>query len=153
MKKYIHLLSAAVVLMTGQVWAESAEQSQHAAHTHEELQERVQHYASEKPENTEKANELMQQAKQKIAALLEQEQLTNIQLEAIHEQSYALESAVDAMREYKSYSEPLIDDVDEAVQALHYSSENHDPVITREWFLKLQHRYAHMVESSHSQPQ
>ena len=112
----------------------------HEHHDHDEHddEERITHYAFEAPKSRQAALELFSSSQAEIAKVLESERLDSTQLEAIHEQSYGLEAAVDALRGLKLYPEEVIDNTDEAVQALHYASENHEESVTREWFAKLQ---------------
>lgn len=100
-------------------------------------EERVRHYEAAKPGSVTAAIALFHDSHKHIAEVLEADSLTTQQLEAVHEQSYGLEAAVDALREMQAFPETLIDDTDEAVQALHYASEKHEANVTREWFDKL----------------
>lgn len=71
-----------------------------------------------------------------INKIVAKKKLSDQDLEKIHEISYSLETASDKLIEdHKNNS--TVDDVGEAVQALHYSSENHNEKETRKWFRKL----------------
>ena len=107
-------------------------------HDHHHEEERIAHYEFEKPTTKLEAVELFNSTKSKIGMTLESKKLSVSELESVHEQSYALEASIDALREMKAFPESLIDDTDEAVQALHYASEKHEADITREWFDKLE---------------
>ncbi|MCB1782546.1 MAG: cupredoxin domain-containing protein [Alphaproteobacteria bacterium] len=63
--------------------------------------------------------------------------LGEAKLEEIHKDSYALEAATDFLRSEGSTDAALVDSLDEAVQALHYASENVEAEQTKEWFGKL----------------
>ena len=65
--------------------------------------------------------------------------LSSEDLEEIHETTYWLEASVDLLKETKRSSniEEALDKLDEAVQAVHYSSENHKEIDVREWQIKL----------------
>ncbi len=64
-------------------------------------------------------------------------ELEFLELERIHEISYTLEAAVDRLRADKAADEGNLDILDEAVQAIHFSSEKQEELKTREWFVKL----------------
>lgn len=103
-----------------------------------QAEERIQHYAVEKPASSAEAITLMTTKVVAIKTVLEKKALDDADLEAIHEITYSLEAAVDALREGAKDKEEALDLVDEAVQALHYASENHEVEKTREWFAKLE---------------
>lgn len=101
--------------------------------------ERVEHYAAEQPQNETEALAQLAEKTEAVAAIMENDELTDSDLEAIHEVTYSLETAVDKLRETQTEaSETKLDAVDEAVQALHYASENHEMAKTKLWFTKLQ---------------
>ena len=101
-------------------------------------QERVEHYAAAAPANATQALELVRVKVADIATLLTRETLTGKDLEAIHEISYALEAAVDTLRSRQNATQKTaLDALDEAVQAIHYASEEHDETKTRQWFAAL----------------
>ncbi len=103
--------------------------------THAEGEERVMHYEISKPNNIEEATEVLQKRTALIGEVIAKEKLDNNDLEKIHEHSYSLEAAVDKLRAEKAYKlEDDIDSLDEAIQALHYASENHEEAVSREWF-------------------
>ena len=69
--------------------------------------------------------------------MLKSETLTDSQLEQIHEISYTLENGIDKLIADKAAPQAQLDAVDEAVQAIHHASENHEEAIVREWSEKL----------------
>lgn len=103
----------------------------------EEEGERVQHYEAPTPETDESAQSLLNQKIGEIGMILAKPSLADSDLEKIHEYSYSLEAGVDKLREDHAYPNTLLDPIDEAVQALHYASENHEEAETRQWFEKL----------------
>lgn len=101
--------------------------------------ERVEHYAAVQPQNETEALVQLAEKTNAVAAIMANDELTDSDLEAIHEVTYSLETAVDKLRETQTEaSEAKLDAVDEAVQALHYASENHEMAKTKLWFTKLQ---------------
>lgn len=105
---------------------------------HTEIEEYIIHYEVTKPKDVAEANTILQERTAKIADIIAKEALDNNDLEKIHEHTYSLEAAVDKLRAEKAYSaEDNIDYLDEAVQALHYASENHEETNSREWFGRL----------------
>ena len=131
MNKLHRMILVAVAATTMMVFSAS-----HAdTDTHEEAEEeRVTHYVTEKPASPEAAQSLFKTSMQKITTILEAETLNAQALEAIHEQSYALEASVDAFRTFKTYPEKTLGLMDEAVQAVHHASEDHEEEATRKWF-------------------
>ena len=74
-----------------------------------------------------------------INGILENEgELEFLELESIHEISYTLEAAVDKLRDEKAADVAKLDVLDEAVQAIHFASEEQQEAQTREWFSKLE---------------
>lgn len=74
-----------------------------------------------------------------ISGILENEnELEFLELESIHEISYTLEAAVDRLRDEKAADVAKLDVLDEAVQALHFASEEQQEAETRAWFAKLE---------------
>ncbi len=69
--------------------------------------------------------------------LKNESELEFTEFESIHEISYTLEAAVDRLRADKAVVDSKLDILDEAVQAIHFSSENQEEAKTREWFIKL----------------
>ncbi|MCH2548239.1 MAG: hypothetical protein MK052_11615 [Alphaproteobacteria bacterium] len=102
-------------------------------------EERVEHYAANIEEDPTKALSVLIKNTNVINKIISAEPLTASELEQIHEETYTLEAAVDLMRELELSTEQSasVDNVDEAVQALHYASEKHQEALTREWFTKL----------------
>lgn len=74
-----------------------------------------------------------------ISGILKNEnELEFLELESIHEISYTLEAAVDRLRDEKAADMAKLDILDEAVQALHFASEEQQEAQTRAWFSKLE---------------
>lgn len=104
----------------------------------DEHEERIQHYAAESAETTEDALKLLHTKVAATKAVIDNGDLDDSDMEAIHEISYSLEAAVDTLRDSQQDEQiELIDALDEAVQAIHYASENHDVPKIKEWFTKL----------------
>lgn len=118
-----------------------------AAHGHEG----VVHYAVEEPEDNAAALALLQHKTEEVGALLANAKLNDSQLEALHEVTYSLEAAVDKLRESDDTDirETALDSADEAVQALHYASENHKESESREWYARLEPA-VQMVEAAYA---
>lgn len=70
--------------------------------------------------------------------LKNENELEFLELESIHEISYTLEAAVDKLRDEKAADVAKLDVLDEAVQALHFASEEQQEAQTRAWFAKLE---------------
>lgn len=74
-----------------------------------------------------------------ISGILKNEnELEFLELESIHEISYTLEAAVDRLRDEKAADMAKLDVLDEAVQAIHFASEEQQEAQTRAWFAKLE---------------
>lgn len=99
--------------------------------------EHVEHYEGQEFKNADDALATLNEKNGEIAEILKADKLTGSQFEKIHEISYTLEDAVDALKEKKAGAESKLDTIDEAVQALHHASENHEEAKVREWFAKL----------------
>ena len=87
--------------------------------------DRIHHYKGHNVSTISQAILLLQNETSKIATILDKKNLSGQDLESIHEISYSLENAVNFLNE-KKMSENIIDPLDEAIQAIHYASENHD---------------------------
>ncbi len=108
-------------------------------HAHEDAQESTEHYQGDKIETAAQGLEVLKTKVAAIADILKKEgELEFLELEEIHELSYSLENGIDFIVSEKAAAEAQTDAVDEAVQAIHYASENGEEVKTREWFEKLQ---------------
>lgn len=101
-------------------------------------EERVEHYAGAEIQSSDEAVKILNAENAKIAEILKAEKLTDAQLEKIHEISYSLENAIDKLIAEKAGAQAQLDAIDEAVQAVHYASENHEEAKVREWFAKLE---------------
>ena len=112
-------------------FAEVTEEPGHAS------KERVDNYERPAFETSEQAHMEMTAKIKEINEILGKDGgIEFIDLETIHEKTYAMEAAVDKFRADKAYDEAKINVLDEAVQALHYASENQELPKTHEWFLK-----------------
>ena len=135
-----NILTAATFLVLGAGFASQA-YADEAAHTQDSqaaAEERVEHYQAEKLETVNEAFKALDEKVAEIATIVAQDNELDItELEDIHEASYTLEAAVDKIREEKAADVAQIDALDEAVQALHFASENQEEGKTREWFAKL----------------
>ena len=114
-------------------------------------EERVIHYAIEEPKTTEAAVKLLQEKTKEIGAILANDTLDSNHMEAIHEKTYSLEAAVDKLRaeDNSQMHENALDAADEAVQALHYASENHEQTQSRKWYGSLEPA-VEMVKSAYT---
>ncbi len=101
-------------------------------------EERTHHYKGTVIESSAHGVEVLNEKIGEIGEILKNEgELEFTDLEHIHELSYSLEAGIDYIIAQKSASTDQTDAVDEAVQAIHFASENGEEVITREWFVKL----------------
>ncbi len=127
------LMSVAVIGLIGavspMVFAEDA---------HDDHDERVHHYEGAQMETAAQALQSLKDNNAKVAEILKAEKLEGKDLEAIHEISYSLENGIDKLIADKAGETAKLEAVDEAVQAVHYASENHEEAKTREWFAKLE---------------
>jgi Cupredoxin-like domain len=113
-------------------YAEVTEEPSHVS------KERVDNYERPVFENSEQASTEMTLKIKDINEILGKDGgIEFIDLETIHEKTSAMEAAVDKFRADKAYDEAKINVLDEAVQALHYASENQDLPKTHDWFLKV----------------
>ncbi|MGE0754032.1 MAG: DUF6746 family protein [Alphaproteobacteria bacterium] len=99
-----------------------------------EKEERVEHYAAKEIASKEEALKLLVEDRDKIEKLMAPETLNTTHMEAVHEITYTLEACVEMLMKEKTTSKTALEDLDEAVQALHYASEKHSEAETREWF-------------------
>ena len=108
------------------------------SYAEEEQVERVEHYHFEQPKDKDAAFTMLSTTMDDITKTMTSEgDLGEAKLEEIHKDSYALEAATDFLRSEGSTDAALVDSLDEAVQALHYASENVEAEQTKEWFGKL----------------
>jgi hypothetical protein len=135
--KYISIL--ALLLVVNVSMAHADEDDHHHDHHHDrDHEDKVQHYESEKVETEEKALTLLIEKISFLDKIFVKENVDGNGYEAIHQASYTLEAIVDRLRENAdSIKEPVIDNLDESVQAIHYASEEHKEQETKEWFRKL----------------
>lgn len=119
---------------------------EHAQLEQEVAQERVAHYEAEAPKSEVAALALLQNTTDEVAAVLAKNaKLNDSTLEAIHEKSYALEAAVEKLRELKTDSsqKAALINAEEAVQKLHHASEDHKEAEVRASFAALE---THLVQ-------
>lgn len=136
MKKFTPLLGLAALAIAFPAYAESP------------AEERVEHYQAQ-IETKEAAFEALTAETTKIAEILKTEdELEFTDLEEIHEISYTLEAAIDKLRAEKGAEEAKIDALDEAIQAIHFASENQEEAKTREWFAKLDPAAAEILSAA-----
>ncbi len=101
-------------------------------------EEPVQHYEAV-IETKEAAFEALKAKTAIIAEILKKEgELEFTDMESVHEITYTLEASIDKLRAENAADTAKIDALDEAVQALHYASENQEEAKSREWFAKLE---------------
>ena len=112
---------------------------------------RIEHYQGQAVASNAEAIESLKSHNAKIAEILETETLSEEKLEKIHEISYSLETAIDFLIAEKQHAEAKLGAVDEAVQAIHNNSENHQEPAVREWFAKLEASVA-ALESEDAAP-
>ncbi|MDB2682917.1 cupredoxin domain-containing protein [Alphaproteobacteria bacterium] len=115
-------------------------------------EESVQHYAAQSIQGKEEALKTFEKKNAEISKLLKFEKLQDSNLETIHEISYTLEAAIDKLIALKSAPEEKLGTIDEAVQALHHASEDHNEEQTREWFTKLETRISSLDNETKESP-
>ncbi len=133
MKKIIAVLAIVAVSVGGYALLTSSHD--HADHAHED---RVDHYEGQTIETKKQAIQILQESNGKIAKILKAKELDTVELEEIHEISYTLEAAIDKLIAEKAATSDQLESIDEAIQAVHYASENHEEAKVREWFAKLE---------------
>jgi plastocyanin len=118
------------------------------AFTPKQQVERISHYEGQVINSTDDAFAALETNNKKIAAILKADSLSASDMEAIHEISYTLESAIDTLIQEKAGSAKILENTDEAIQAVHYSSENHDEEELREWFTRLEPAAGNIQQSA-----
>jgi hypothetical protein len=99
-------------------------------------EERTMHYEGKKITTSAQAVKVLNSKISDINKIVAKKKLSDQDLEKIHEITYSLETAADKLIEdHKNNS--AVDAIGEAVQALHYASENHNEKETRKWFKQL----------------
>lgn len=96
------------------------------------------HYEGSAISDSRQAEMLLYNRLNDVFKILHKAELTGADLEKIHEISYSLEDGIDYLIANKIFSPALTTPVDEAVQAVHSSAENHDEVKTRFWTKRLE---------------
>lgn len=97
----------------------------------------VQHYKGSSVASKAEAIALLHTKLKEIQKITTEKDLKGTDLELIHEISYTLENGIDYLIANKDFPAAATDKVDEAVQAIHFASENHEEEIVREWAPKL----------------
>lgn len=95
--------------------------------------ETIQHYEAKEIKSVEEANTFISQSRAEIDEMLKSQTLSGAQHEQIHEISYTLEAAVDKLIKEKAGSGQALHKLDEAIQAVHFASENHEEAEVRKW--------------------
>ena len=104
-----------------------------------EQEQAVVHYEAIEIESAAHALKILDKGTAEIAEILKQDgELEFTDLESIHEITYTLEASVDKIRDEKAAEDAKIDLLDEAVQAIHFASENQKEAEVRSWFAKLE---------------
>lgn len=114
--------------------------SEHAAShdAHDDHDEETEHYKGIDIKSSEHAFTILHDKTEEIGVIIEKNaELEFLELEAIHEISYSLEAAIDYIRDDKAADDAHIALVDEAIQAVHHTSEDQEQAELREWFKKL----------------
>lgn len=141
MKKFLTVVAVlAVVGFSGQALA--SEESHEGG---------VMHYEGHDVDTAEGALKLLHDKNAEVSAVLEREKLDGNDLEKIHEISYSLENGIDFLIAEKTFDQDKMEAVDEAVQAVHNNSENHEEAAVREWFPKLEERVAALESDEKSE--
>lgn len=109
----------------------------HDDHYDDHHPERIDHYAGQSFSSASAAAQALRKNVGKIKEILSADEITDQDLEFVHEISYSLESAIDKLKDAQAGAPATLDAIDEAVQALHYASENHEQAKTQEWLGKL----------------
>ena len=136
MKKFTPLLGLATIALAFPAYAETP------------AEEPVQHYEAT-IETKEAALEALKAETAKIAEILKKEgELEFTDMESVHEITYTLEASVDKLRAENVVDTTKLDTLDEAVQALHYASENQEEAKSREWFAKLKPAATEILSAS-----
>ncbi|HEY5703525.1 MAG TPA: DUF6746 family protein [Gammaproteobacteria bacterium] len=136
--KHLIVLFAFVSLMTFQPVASAEE---HGDHHSEQQESRPDHYKAATPESSDEALETLEKNIARIEVLLNDE-VGVLELEKIHKISYSLEAAVDYLVMHQTVKqEPVLNELDEAVQILHLASEEREEDETRKWFAILKKEY------------
>lgn len=136
--KRLLILATVSVCAFGISYSAIAEQADVETPT-EVLHDAVAHYEAQDFKTAEEALIAISEKTEEISVVLEKtEELEVTDLEAIHEATYTLESAIDTVRAQEGADTTKIDALDEAIQAIHYASENHEEAKVRTWFAKLE---------------
>lgn len=130
MTKYLLICLSLLLTINGS--AAFAEKDHHHGHDHD-----VDHYQAKTIHNKDEAVKILNASIQEIKAIMKGQDLGALELENVHEISYTLEAAIDKLISLKSFPMPKLEDIDEAVQAIHHASENHEEEKVRSWLAKL----------------
>lgn len=129
MKKILLLASLIAIPLTSTPYAFAKD-----GHGHEG---EVEHYAHDEIHSKEEAHAKLTEKAGLISSLVENEKIDDAQFEKIHEISYTLEAATDYLIANNLGDKETLENLDEAVQAIHSTSENHIEDAVREWTPKL----------------
>lgn len=106
---------------------------------HDDHEGQPEHYKAVEVTSVEHAKEVLNEKTAAIGEVLTKEgELEFLDMEGIHEVTYSLEAAVDKLRDEKAMDMAQVEAIDEAVQAMHFASENQEENVLREWFPKLE---------------
>jgi predicted transcriptional regulator len=137
--KHLIVLFAFVSLVSFQPVASAEE---HGDHHGEQQQSRPDHYKAATPESSDEALEILEKNIARIEVLLNKNEVGVLELEKIHKISYSLEAAVEYLIMHQTVKqEPVLNELDEAVQVVHLASEEHEADETRKWFAILKKEY------------
>ncbi len=141
MNRFLLLAGAAIIGFSGVTYSYAGEHKheEHAHDDHHGDEHEAEHYEAIEIESTEAAFKVLDEKTAAIGKVLEKKgELEFLELESIHEITYSLEAAIDKVRADKAADEAKIDAVDEAIQAVHFASENQEEEKVRNWFAKLE---------------
>jgi hypothetical protein len=137
--KHLIVLFAFVSLMSFQPVASAEE---HGDDNGEQQESRPDHYKAATPESSAEALEILEKNIAGIEVLLNKDEVGVLELEKIHKISYSLEAAVDYLVMHQTVKqEPVLNELDEAVQIVHLASEEREEDETRKWFAILKKEY------------
>lgn len=140
MKAFYTSVALLALLFNGAALAHDHGDDHADDHAHEQGEDApIRHYEVEAPKDEAAALVLLQERTDAIGEVLKKDAPDGNDMEKVHEHTYWLEGAVDKLRETADADaeSEAVDYVDEAVQALHYGSENHNIDVSREWYGKL----------------
>ncbi|MGH1374915.1 MAG: DUF6746 family protein [Alphaproteobacteria bacterium] len=138
MNKFFMILGLSTIAFSPLTYVTAEEPHAHDEHEHEG-EENSDHYKAIEIETSAQAFVILNEKTAAIGDVLKKDtELEFLELEAIHEITYTLEAGVDKVRADNAAETGKIDALDEAIQAVHYASENQEEEKVRTWFVKLQ---------------